>query len=445
VIAAPHNFLIVEDRTGRHGPELRGGALALWKYRGQECLLSGPSETGKTTAALHRLDALLWKYRGSQAVMVRKVRDTIFPTVLQTYTKKILSADSPVRPYGGERPAWFDYPNGSRLWLAGIDDPGKALSSERDFVYVNQAEELTEDDWQVLTTRATGRAANAPYGQVFGDCNPGPPHHWILRRAAEKQLRLFESRHEDNPTLHDGRNWTDRGRRTLAVLDGLTGVRKQRLRYGRWVAAEGQVYEGWDPAIHVIEPFKVPASWPRYWAIDFGFTNPTTVQWWTTDPDGRLYLYREIYRTGRLVEDHARHAVALSAHEPQPTAVIADHDGEGRATFERYARVTVRPAIKGNVVEGIQRVAARLRPAGDGRPRLFVMRGSLVERDPVLDAARKPTCLVEEMGAYVWKTTTTKGRPKDEEPVKENDHGEDAARYMVNWLDSPRLKFGNFG
>jgi predicted transcriptional regulator len=46
--------------------------------------------------------------------------------------------------------------------------------------------------------------------------------------------------------------------------------------------------------------------------VDFGYTNPFVMQWWAEDPDGRLYLYREIYRTRRLVEDHAkRHAIAL--------------------------------------------------------------------------------------------------------------------------------------
>jgi hypothetical protein len=30
------------------------------------------------------------------------------------------------------------------------------------------------------------------------------------------------------------------------------------------------------------------------------------IQCWAEDPDGRLYLYREIYKTRTLVEDHAK-------------------------------------------------------------------------------------------------------------------------------------------
>jgi phage terminase large subunit len=226
-------------------------------------MIAGPAETGKTFAALTKLDRLLLANPGSQAVMVRKVRDTVFSTVLQSYQRKILYEGHPAKPYGGQRPQWYDYPNGARLWLAGMDDPGKALSSERDFVYVNQAEELTLDDWQTLCTRATGRAGNTQYPQVFGDCNPGPPHHWIKNRPS---LKLLESRHEDNPALHDGNGWTDQGRRTLAVLDSLTGVRKERLRYGRWVSSEGAVYQ-FDRAIHLIELDKVPHFTTRFRSI----------------------------------------------------------------------------------------------------------------------------------------------------------------------------------
>ena len=118
-------------------------------------MLSGPSETGKTYACLQKLDALMWKYPGSQAVIIRKVLSSIYSSVLATY-RKVLGPDTKVTFYGGEKPQWADYPNGSRVFIAGIDNPQKALSSERDFIYINQAEELTLNDWETLTTRRHG-------------------------------------------------------------------------------------------------------------------------------------------------------------------------------------------------------------------------------------------------------------------------------------------------
>jgi PBSX family phage terminase large subunit len=443
-------YLIAKDPTGRYGPTLRGAALELFRHKGPEIILSGPAETGKTFACLHKLHLLLSHHRGCQAVLCRKVRDTIHSTVLQTYLSKVLRKNKGVRAYGGERPVWFDYPHGARLWLAGLDDPGKALSSERDFIYVNQAEEISDDDWQVLTTRTTGRAGHAPYGQVLGDCNPGPPHHWIKARERSGRLRVLESRHEDNPKLWDAGkgDWTEQGRKTMETLDALTGVRKERLRYGRWVQAEGMVYEGWDARLHLIDRFPIPASWPRYWSVDFGFTNPFVLQWWAQDPDGRLYLYREIYHTGRLVEDHARRVLEIvgatagdwsRAKEPRPRAVICDHDAEDRATLERHLKMPTTPAIK-DVSPGLQAVASRLKVQEDGKARLFVLRDALDERDPALVEAKKPTCTAEEVEGYTWDTRA--GRRKGEMPIDQNNHGMDGMRYQVYYLDhKPRAEF----
>jgi len=419
---------LIRQGDGAGGLVLRGAALGLWHYRGAEVVIAGPSETGKTTACLHKLNALLWKYPGAQAVLVRKVRDTIYATVLQTYLRKILREG--VTAYGGERPAWFDYGNGSRLWLAGMDDPGKALSSERDFVYVNQAEELAADDWQVLTTRATGRAGHAPYGQVIGDCNPGPPWHWLRNRPS---LRLLESRHEDNPLLYnDAGVLTEQGRRTLAVLDALTGVRRERLRLGRWVAAEGTVY-AFDPARHVIPRSAVPPAVACLAGVDWGFKNPGVLGVWTTDADGRLYLVREVYRTGQLIDwwvtrardVRDRHRVEVFVCDPSEPAYI-----------EAFRRAGLHAVAADNAVRpGIDAVESRLAVAADGRPRLFLVADALEERDEVLAGLRKPVCLAQELDVYCWPKAAD-GRPVKEVPLKENDHGADACRYVCRYLQT---------
>ena len=421
------------DAPGGYCP--RGAARDLWRCRDHEIMVAGPAETGKTYGCLQKLDALLWKYPGALAVLVRKTLASLYTSVFRTY-RLVVGPESPVRFYGGEKPEWADYPNGSRLFFAGMDNPQKALSSERDFVYVNQAEELELGDWETLTTRATGRAGNAPYAQVIGDCNPGPPTHWILHRPS---LRVLESRHEDNPALFDddGRI-TDQGRRSLAVLDRLTGARRDRLRFGKWVQAEGVVYEGWDRRVHLVDRSEPPADWRRIRAVDFGYTNPFTCIWFAIDPDGRMYLYREIYMTGRTVAVHAEQIKALSAGE-RIEATVADHDAEDRATLHQCGI----PTVKANkaVTVGIQAVAGRLRPAGDGKPRLFVMRDSLIERDPARSEARRPCCTAEEFDGYSWAKTPD-GKPNREEPLKLDDHGMDALRYATMYVDNPKtLRF----
>lgn len=418
------------------GYKAYGAAATFWRYHGPEVLLSGPYETGKTMACLHKLNALLAKYAGARGLMVRKTLNSLFNSAVVTFERKVLAYPPddprcPIEKYGGERPAHYDYPNGSRLVLGGMDKADKFLSSEWDFIYVNQAEELKLDDWEKLTGRATGRSGNAPYAQVMGDCNPGPPHHWIKHR---ERLKVLSSKHEDNPALFDPATGaiTEQGIRTMAALDALTGVRYKRGRLGLWAGAEGQVYEDWRDDVHLIDRFDIPESWPRYRCIDFGYKNPFVCQWWAVDHDDRLYLYREMYMTQRTVRVHAAHIKALSEGERYVTT-ISDHDASDRATLAENGIPTA-PARK-DVRRGIQKVQERLKVQGDGKPRLFLMRDSLVERDPELAGTFKPTCTQEEFPGYIYPESR-EGKPENEEPVKVDDHGMDALRYMVMHLDA---------
>lgn len=399
----------------------RGAALQAQSITDHEWILAGPAETGKTYGGLRRVDAELRKVPGSKWVIVRKFRVDMGGTVLATWGRVSGFQGEPPIVYGGNEPQWYDYANGSRLYVVGMDRPGKVLSGEYDGIYVNQAEELRLEDWETLSTRVTGRGAKTETPMLCGDCNPGPASHWILKRA---ELRMLHSRHEDNPTLFDGAGrLTEQGTRSFAVLDSLTGVRKERLRHGRWVSAEGVVYEAFDRAKHLVAFRPPPASiGRRIRSVDFGYTNPFCCQWWYIDPEGRMYLYREIYRTQRLVEDHAREIVRLSAGE-SIEATVADHDAEDRATLARHGVHTM--AAKKDVSVGIQAVQARLE-----KGRLLVCEGSLVERDEALAEKRKPVCTLDEFESYSWPKAAD-GRALKEDPVKIDDHGMDAMRYAV--------------
>lgn len=413
----------------REPPKFRGANLEAQSIEAPEWMLAGPSETGKTWSVLWRLNRLLAETPKAQAALVRKVAADVTPTVLVTLRRIVELSGCGAVPYGGRSPEWFDYPNGARLYIGGMDRPGKVLSGERDWIYVNQAEELTLEDWETLSTRTTGRGARTKTPMLFGDCNPGPPTHWILSRP---RLRVLYSRHEDNPSLFDDAGQvTAQGHKTLDALESLTGARRERLRFGRWAAAEGVVYESWNRSLHLVHRFEIPAEWIRFRSIDFGYNNPFVCQWWAQDGDGRLYLYREIYRTRTLVEDHARAIEALSEGESILISVC-DHDAEDRATLERYGISTL-PACK-TISTGIEAVHARLRPAGDGKPRLFVFEDALVEADPSLLDAKKPICTAQEIESYTWPKGSD-GKAVKEAPVKLNDHGMDAMRYAVAYAD----------
>jgi phage terminase large subunit len=335
-----------------------------------------------------------------------------------------------------------------------MDRPERILSTEFDLIYAQEATELSLEDWETLISRL--RNGVLPYQQIVGDCNPGPAQHWLKKRSdpvvddvsgevvGVPLLRLLESRHEDNPALYTaGGELTPFGVGYMGRLDRLSGVRYQRLRRGLWVSAEGAVFEDFDPSVHVVDEHELPGFVRRFVSVDFGFTNPLVVQWWGEDSDGRLFLYREFYRTKTLVQDAAGVMNPLcEADGVFAAGPVCDHDAEDRATLERHLRISAPgggrtvTAFKA-VSPGLEAVRERLRLAGDGRPRLFFVRGALIRKDMELEAAGRPTSSLQEIEQYVWQEGRD-GRPNREEPAKEFDHGMDAMRYLVAFVDKLR-------
>lgn len=415
-----------------------GKALDLMMGREDEILMAGPAGTGKSRACLEKMHLCAQKYPGMRGLFVRKIRASCTESCLVTYEDKVVPEGHPCvkGPQRLNRQS-YKYPNGSELVVGGMDKSSKTLSTEYDIIYVQEAIELVEDDWELLTRPL--RNGKMPYQQIIADTNPDKPTHWLKMRCNVGKTRMIESRHEDNPLLWDQRenDWTPFGVSYITKLDALSGPRKPRLRFGKWVQAEGVVYEDWDASVHIIDPFEIPKDWVRHWSIDFGFNHAFVCQWWAKNPDGDVFLYREWYKTKWLVEDHARKIVALSVNDPKPFQVITDHDAEDRETFEKHAKVKTIAAFK-DVSPGLQAVASRLKSENGRKPRIFVMRNSLVERDPALVEAKLPTCFAEEIDGYVWNLTG--GRNKGEEPIKEGDHSMDACRYFVAQLDVVKRK-----
>jgi PBSX family phage terminase large subunit len=430
--------------------EFRGAAGRLWTEHTGEIIISGPAGTGKTRSILE------WVHHRCanekiRVLFLRKTLESLKVSAMVTYTNKVLhdfdgkqSRMDGVSYFGGNSilPSNFTYQTtGSVIVMGGMDNPTKVLSTEYDLIYINEATELTLDQWERLGNRTDRPDENQDKkaSLLLGDCNPDAPTHWIKTRERDGKLRLWPTVHEDNPAMWDRhlKQWTRTGKLYLDRLELLTGVRYLRLRKGLWVAAEGQVYENWNPSVHLVPVNEIPYQWPRFWVIDFGFVHPFVWQAWAWKPDGELVMYHEIYMTRRLVSQHARRIMEITAGEPRPTEIITDHDAEDRATFEAETGYSTTPAIK-NVSAGIQAVSNRLggtQPGSDlfKLPRISYMRNVLDERDGDLADRGKPTSTVEEYPSYIWNLGARRNR--GEEPMKEFDHGMDATRYLVAYFD----------
>jgi PBSX family phage terminase large subunit len=419
--------------------DVYGAAKKLWTCRDEAVCIWGPAGTGKTRTVVEKAHFKAMTYPGYRALFLRKTRESLTESVLNTYEEKVLPEKSPILngPHRRIRQDYIYPGTRAKIVVGGLDNPAKVMSTEYDDIFVFEATEISENDFEMLTTRLGRNEAVKEYSQIVLDCNPVAPTHWINQAMKHNLITSLRSVHKDNPYWYDHikKEWHPRGLNYMNRLKKLTGVRYRRLFLGEWVAAEGVVFA--ITPEHIKSDWTVdniPHSWRRIRSIDFGFTKPFVCQWWAIDPDGRMYLYREIYFTGRLVRDHAKLINVLSAGE-KIEATVADWDAEGRADLESNGIPTI-PAFK-DIKDGIEATSDRLRDAGDGKFRLYFLPNTVVERDEEYgEKYKEPLSTVEEADSYVYKPNRTTGKPDKEEPIDEYNHGMDAMRYAVCYVDN---------
>ena len=239
------------------------------------------------------------------------------------------------------------------------------------------------------------------------NCNPESPDHWLYRqwicRAQERNLLYLHFTMEDNPALSSAI------RRRYERL--YTGVFYQRYVQGLWVAAQGQIYDMFDPSRHMAA--RLPAlTGPQYVSVDYGTQNPTVFLLWQQGEDGRWYCLREYYWSGReqmRQKTDGEYADDLQAwlEGVHPRAVIADPSAASFIALLRQRGYAVQGADN-QVLTGIRAVA------------------ELLQRD-VLRFDTRCTNTRREFLCYVWEEDSG----GQDRPVKENDHCMDALRYFV--------------
>ena len=157
----------------------------------------------------------------------------------------------------------------------------------------------------------------------------------------------------------------------------------------------------------VIEPFQMPAWWPRLYGLDVGWDRTAAV-WGSLDRDtDTIYLYSEHYRGQAEAPVHAK-AIRMRGEWIQgviDTAARGRSQTDGRSLWSLYEDEGLR-LIKANkaLEAGLLEVLDRL---STGRLRVF-------------------STLQHWLEEYRLYRRDEKGRV-----VKENDHLMDATRYLV--------------
>jgi len=246
---------------------------------------------------------------------------------------------------------------------------------------------------------------SVPGSRLWFNCNPEGPQHWfyqewIMKAEERKALRLHFTM-EDNPVL------TKRIRERYERA--YSGVFYRRFVLGEWTAAQGLVYDFFDPERDAVDP---PERDFEEWriSVDYGTANPASFGLWGRR-DGVWYRVKEYYydsrRAGRQRTD-AEYAEDLAglAGERQIQRVIVDPSA---ASFIEALRRRGFSVVKANnaVADGIRVTADLLRC---GRMRI----------------CRSCSDCLREMALYCWEEGSGRDVPR-----KEHDHAMDEMRYFA--------------
>lgn len=246
--------------------------------------------------------------------------------------------------YNGSKHVW-DFPSGATIRFSYLDRDENARdhdTAEYNYLAFDELTGFTEFMYIYLLSRVRTSSKDLP-AIVRSASNPGNiGHSWVKSRFVDphrygnkiisdqitKSKRIFIfAKATDNPYLMDADpGYVDR-------LRNLPEAEQKAKIEGDWDVFSGQVFTEFRPrrfpnepdnALHVIDPFSIPAYWPRILSIDWGYTASTIAHWSAVSPDGRVFVYREYAAKKTSIKQWGADIARLSELDDNIVARILD-------------------------------------------------------------------------------------------------------------------------
>lgn len=294
-----------------------------------------------------------------------------------------------------------------------------------------------------FVNQATGRCS-VEGSKFWFNCNPDGPYHWFKVNWIDKSTGYLGKERVEQIRKKAAEEGKDPGLKEILYLhftmdDNLSLSEEIKVRYrsmyigvffkryilGLWAAAEGVIYDMFDPEKHVKnikEFFQILVNGNRYVSCDYGTQNATVFLLWNKGIDGKWYCIREYYYSGRdkgKQKTDAEYADDLKKwlDGTRIKAMIVDPSA---ASFIAELRKRGYKVIKANndVLDGIRLVGMLL------NLEMLIFSSSCTET-------------IKEFASYIWDEKAAEHG--EDKPVKQHDHGCDAVRYFVSTVLSSKV------
>ena len=223
-------------------------------------LLYGGSRSGKSFVIIRQIILRALKEPGSRHLIVRFAFNHAKQSLWNDTIPKCLKLCFPgVRPIWNKSDWYIEFPNGSQIWVGGLDDKErteKVLGNEYCTIFLNEASQISYSSFTIVLTRLAQNTGLI--NRVYADCNPPSITHWTYKLfvqhvnpdSNESVPGKFYSHMRMNPDDNLENLPEDY---IESVLNTLSRRQQKRFRYGEFTDdVEGALWT-WD----MIDKFRV--------------------------------------------------------------------------------------------------------------------------------------------------------------------------------------------
>jgi phage terminase large subunit len=292
----------------------------------------GGTRSGKT------YNILLWiifdycsKNRGKIITICRKTYPALRATAMRDFFEILKNNELYDEQSHNKSSSEFQF-NGNTIEFISLDKPTKIRGRKRDLLYVNEANEITFEDWQQLIFRTTGR--------IILDYNPSDEFHFIYDKIKSRDdADFFVTTYKNNPFLSDD------------IIQEIERLKDIDDNYWK-IYGLGEIGSSKSIIFRINEVREVPSQAKLLaYGMDFGYTNdPSTIVAVYLLGD-ELYLEELLYKTNLTNQDIANEFTQLGFD--RRTEIFAD-DSEPKSIEEIYRMGwNIKKANKKEVLLGI--------------------------------------------------------------------------------------------
>lgn len=417
-----------------------------------DVLYGGSAGGGKSFALFMYALRSCMRYAGLQTYWFRNTFPELDTSIIKLLVRYNYAADLGCRWMASK---WeLQFANGSVLRLAHAKNEAEAValrSADINLLILDERSTINPKVIELIYPRVRSGVLGVPCLGIRSATNPGGIGHGAIKKGyieptkygAEEiaqdqhhRRRIFiQAKLADNPHLmRDGAYQKS--------LMGLPEDLRRALLDGDWNVLAGQMFKELSRERHVLDPIELPTTWRRYAGVDWGWAKPWAVIWGAVDEDGRVWLYREIYKNMVRESEQARQILTAEGDE-DVTARYADDAmwfsrGEAKAIAKVYEDngCVLEPAGKG----------AGSRIQGWARIHDFLAEAPACSHHRALGWQTCPNLHMFSTCKDMWRELeelphATKGNPEDAD-TDADDHLCDALRYLLtNIGNEPRWYF----